>query len=196
MTWTNQTDVNTGDTIQATRDNQQYANMLHLKNNSKLLIAETIVADTAVQQVDFTGLSIYEAWDLEMMIYNSTGGQVGYSLYANDNVTATNYEEQIIYGSGASALANRANDGIIAVVPATVTNIAWMKICNTKQVAAYKHAQALGQYILGTGASFECRGVAWEYISDSQVTKLSIKGATASSIGIGSWFRVYSRYVA
>ena len=153
-------------------------------------VDEIIVSGSPVTQVDFTtDIQKGNEYLLVSDGNNTTGTSIGYSLYYNDNVTATNYYYQRIQADNANVAGLRINNAhIIALTNATksiaITNI---KLPNSgipqSQGSVIREYDGTVLKLLkySTSATFTV----------TNIDKLSIVGDTANSIGIGSRFELY-----
>ena len=155
------------------------------------LLADIEVTGSAVTQVDITGLNTTEDDEILLVsdIVNPLGSSISYSLYANGNVTATNYYRQELFVSGTTKLGERLNDSLAFFVSNNQKTLTFSNIKLTE--SGYFTTQNRG--VLNYGGS----GVAiisrynTSTFTMASITSLNIISAIASGIGVGSRFQLY-----
>lgn len=154
------------------------------------LLDSVTVSGAAVTSVQFAGLTTLaqgERWLIEASIYNPTASTSTYYLEYNSDTTLTNYHSQSLTGSGASAGATPFATPRIAICEAGGDFMLEVKISRDRT----------GRTFALSGATREVSGAAavlfhshiYELTTDP--TSIEIVGSVASSVGIGSIFKLY-----
>ena len=155
------------------------------------LLAESEVTGSAVTSIDFTGLTLDSDDELILVsdIVNDSGSTSAYSLYVNNDTTATNYYVQSLYSTSTTNTAARTNNSVYATVETSDKLLAETILKLTASSYFIYQSNIVRRY----GASdvslqdIYCTKTA----TISSITQLTVSASVASSIGIGSKFWLF-----
>jgi len=160
-------------------------------SGESLLVASAVVSGSAVTSVQFTGLDLNtdKDWVLVSIIINATASAADVRLFVNGDTTATNYRASAhwFYSGGHD---KASVDG------PTFANVLASKhlysVCNISIANGYP--SFLSRTIKGGDASAVAQDWGgYKEDTEANVTQLDITSTVASSIAVGSEFRLYRR---
>ena len=150
-----------------------------------------IIVGSATTQVDITGLNIDK--DSEYMlvsdVVNDSGTTDLLALFVNDNVTQTNYYNQIVYAVDVDIASSRTNTNYLMPVYTGYKSFAISKIKLTNNGYFVYQSDTTPRY--ANANVFLSKNYGTSTFTMTSITKLSIKANVANAIGIGSRFTLY-----
>lgn len=157
--------------------------------SAMVLLGTATVSGSAAQTMTVSGLdlSAYKAFRVIGKVENATGSEIGLSMYYNADTTATNYHRQVLLVNGTAIDGIRANDAAIAAVGPN--DFLDFNADITSDLAGKPRATAMAADDQATDIFLWSAAHIW--ITAANVTSITISGATASSLAIGSTFSVY-----
>lgn len=147
-------------------------------------------ATTDVTQITFTGLDINtdKFYYIIFNTSNPTASDSYFSLYVENDLTATNYYCQYIYSYGATIVADSRNNAYIGWIADGQCGV--FSILLIRAPTGYPRAISSGTYRGGTGPSQT--HLCWTKLATvTNVTRIDIVASTANSIGAGSKIIIY-----
>ena len=153
------------------------------------LLGEVNVA-TATTQIDFDNLNITKADELRLVYtFISTGSQINYEVFPNDQSNNSNYWFQRLQGVASSLGAVRVNENRFTDAVTNNVGFADIKISNNDRFVVQS------QYTFRTGSNaseIQNRNDNMvSTISISSISKLSVKAKTSLGIRVGSRLQLY-----
>lgn len=157
-----------------------------------LLVAEQIVSGSAVTSVTFSGLDGNAAggYVLEGTLYNPTATNNNLWLSFNSNSASTDYYMQYILGNGSTISGGRVNgNGFFGALAGNSSSGVAQISLDPKQ-----YIRALIQTSQHDGSALYCitRSIT-SIVTFTNITGITMTADVASSIGVGSTFRLYKR---
>jgi hypothetical protein len=161
----------------------------------ELLYDSNVSATLPATQIDITGLNIGKNDELRLVFTNKVPSQTFtvYSIYPNDNTTATNYYTQALGAASTSFDILRVNSNQYSYVRLNGNNTGYadIKISNNDRYVHQSYASYNGS---GSSASeslqqftFNCVGT----FSISTITKLSLVASLTNGFSTGARVRLY-----
>lgn len=153
------------------------------------IVASATVAGSAQTSVTLSPLDLATdgCYMILFSIQNVVASAATISMFFNGDTTATNYQNQPIVGSGATISGGRANNARITDVVAS-TYV-------TGEIKTQRDVSGRPRSICWSNrdepASIILEGVAHVRANTANVTSITFSSSVASSIGIGSTFKVF-----
>lgn len=153
------------------------------------LVASETVSGSAQTTVTLSSLDLAAdgCYMILFSIQNVVASTATYSMFFNGDTTATNYQNQPIVGAGATISGGRANNGRIAEVAASSYVTGEIKI----QRDVSGRPRSICWANRDEPASIVMQGIAHVRANTANVTSITFSSSVASSIGIGSSFKVF-----
>jgi hypothetical protein len=143
-------------------------------------------------QIDITGLSIGKNDELRMVytIVGTSGVTNIYSIFANNETTATNYHLQRLVGNGSTIFAERTNTSRFTFSNIGCSGFADIKISENSRFVVQS------QHLFRTGADSSSinnqnHNIVGSGFTLTSITKLTIFSTTTNGIASGSRIRLY-----
>ena len=151
-------------------------------------VVDKVVSGSAVTSIDTQGLDLDNAKTYMILFRttNTTGSENNIQIFFNNDTTATNYYSQSLRASGATIEASRSNAPYIGNVNA-----------GTEGTFFFILAREVGKLkLIGLGSEYEQSTVNVEHrtidwITEANVTRITLTASEASSIGIGSRLTIF-----
>ena len=145
---------------------------------------------TAMTSLDITGLSIDKGSEYMLVgqIINASGSGSWLNLYANANLTKTNYYSQYLYATSTSVSALRSNDARFEYSTTGFGNIMIAKIKLTNNGYIITQSDGIAKY--GSLALELFNSYITSTFTATSITSLTIGSDVANVIGIGSRFKI------
>ena len=154
-------------------------------------IDETVLSGAA-QEITVSGLDLSsdENYHVEISVKNATISDLTLSLYYNGDTTATNYYHDRITGDGGSIGGARSNTALLA---SNLEAGALARIATTLPIGLDLDGKARSGWIVNRAETtlFLQQQVIHRYQIAANITSLTVRSSTASSLASGSYIRVW-----
>jgi hypothetical protein len=163
-----------------------------LDSTYKKLIQEQIIA-TAVQNVDFAGLTGYENFDFEITMFNAINAENVVTLLLNGDYTATNYYSEILLVTSTTPSSALINSGYLgSAIAQNQSAIITGEIRNTRSAAAtFGLPRFTARCSCNAANASRNVLVAGAYVTAGQISSIRFCSDQASGFAIGSRIRVW-----
>jgi hypothetical protein len=159
-------------------------------NGLSWMLVGDITVGTATTSVSFTGLTISKDDDYMLVSDIVSATSYGYYLFANGNVTTTNYYYQYLFTDNASVTGYRANNPNMVIGHSSSSkNLSITKIKLTNSGYFVYQSSSKTGYTTATPKLLDIYGTST--FTATSITSLTVTSDTATQIGIGSRFQLY-----
>ena len=148
---------------------------------------DPLVAAATTMTVNSLSLNNDGSYSGEFAIYNSTGSASDISFDLNGNTTAANYYTQYLYGDHTTPFTSRSNNAILRTLPAGAS----MAVDFTIKKDPQGNTRVNLTINTDAPASIKALETRSAFIVAGDINSFGVRGSVASSIGIGSWIKVY-----
>ena len=163
---------------------------------SKAPVFSTEIA-SAVTTVDISGLRglLYGGYRVEVLVNKLVGGAANFSIYFNQDYTATNYYSQYLQGAAGAASAARTNTSYIGALAGAGRAVFTVDIFPIKSSASGPYyLMAFVNEVREQGANVVASVRAIDYtVSITDFTDIRVASSVANSFGVGSMVRVFRK---
>jgi len=151
------------------------------------LIEDITVAGSAVTSVQFTGFTATKEDTLVLVSELLTDAGHGFQLMVNNNLTASNYYYQYLFGDGTGVSGSRGNFGYyifgsspsdFSIANIKLTNDGYFTVQSDTTRASGSSLKLMDNYVSST-------------FTMSDITQLDIVAGGANKIFVGSKFQLY-----
>jgi len=147
-------------------------------------IVETEVTGAAVTSITVTGLDLDDAkaYVLLFKVTNPTASASAYSLFLNNDTTATNYYRQFLYGAGTAISARRDNNAAVWSADPGEETIGWFLMIRDPAGLVKGISLDTRRDPAWIWGAFQNYG----WVTTANVTRIDIVASITDAIGIGS----------
>lgn len=155
-----------------------------------LFVGTSAVAGAAATTLPLTGLNLDtdQEYYVRIKITNATASNSNISLFFNADTTAANYDSDIFTGNGVTLSGARANNAIVTVMSASLSNTISLRIVRSADgfvVTTMDMARNPS-----SGITYQCTAHSWRTLA-TNVTGLTISSSVASALAIGCSIKVW-----